>query len=80
MRAQHQARQARTLALVTAADIADGVEMRGHAGIAHPGQNQIGGDAVFGGQENPRQMLRRLGDRPERVDPADDFIAEQGSL
>ena len=80
MRAQHQARQPRPLALVTAADIADGVEMRGHAGIAHPGQNEIGRGAVFRGEENPRQMFRRLGDRPEPVDPANDFIAEQGVL
>ena len=48
MRAQHQARQARALALVTAADIADGVEMRGHAGIAHPRQEQIGRGAMLG--------------------------------
>ena len=36
MRSQHQARQAGPLAFVTAADIADGIEMRGHAGLAHP--------------------------------------------
>ena len=32
MRAQHQARQPRPLAFVAAADIADGIETRGHAG------------------------------------------------
>jgi hypothetical protein len=36
MRAQHQARQTRTIAFIAAADIADGVEMRGHAGVPHP--------------------------------------------
>ena len=38
MRSQHQARQARTIALVTAANIADRIEMRAHSGLAHPGQ------------------------------------------
>src|SRR5258708_7696182 len=70
MRTQHQAWQARTLALVAAADIADRVEMRAHASLDHPGQNEIGGDLVFGRKENPRQMLRRLRERPELVDPA----------
>jgi hypothetical protein len=32
---------------------------------------------VFGRKENPRQMLRGLGDGPELVDPADDFIAKR---
>ena len=36
MRAQHQARQSLSIAFITAADITDGVEMRGHAGVAHP--------------------------------------------
>ena len=76
MRAQHQARQAGTIAFITAADISDRIEMRGHAGLAHPAKNEIGGDAVFGGQENPRQMLRRLGNGAELVDPADDFVAK----
>ena len=57
MRAQHQARQPGTFALIAAADIADGVEMRGHAGISHPGQDEIGRDAMFRRKENPRQML-----------------------
>ena len=76
MRAQHQAGQARPLALVAAADIADGIEMRGHAGVPHPRQQEIGRGAVLGGEEDPRQMIRRLGDRAERVDPADDFPPE----
>ena len=52
VRAQHQARQARTIALVAAADIADRVEMRAHAGRAHPGQDQFGRRAMLPGQEN----------------------------
>ena len=76
MRSQHQARQPRTVALVTAADIADGVEMRGHAGILHPRHQEIGRDAMFRRKENPRQIFRRLGNRPELIDPADDFIAK----
>ena len=77
MRAQHQARQAGPIAFVTAADIADRVEMRAHAGLAHPGEDQIGGHAVLRRKENPRQMLRRLGDGPELMDPADDLIAKR---
>ena len=77
MRAQHQARQAGPVAFVAAGDIADGIEMRGHAGLANPGQNEIGGDAVFGRQENTRQMLWRLGYGAETVDPADDLIAKR---
>ena len=76
MRSQHQARQPRTVAFVTAADIADGIEMHGHAGVPHPRHQEVGGDAVLGRKENPRQILRRLGNRPELVDPADDFIAK----
>ena len=77
VRAQHQARQARPVALIAAADISDRVEMRAHARLDHPGQDEIGGDLVFGRKENPRQLLWRLRDRSELVDPADDFIAEQ---
>ena len=76
MRAQHQAWQPGTVALITAADIADGVEMRGHAGILHPGHQEIGRDAMFRRKEDPRQMLGCLGNRPELIDPAYDFIAK----
>ena len=34
MRAEHQARQAGRSALITAADVADRIEMRAHAGLA----------------------------------------------
>ena len=57
MRSQHQAGQPGTFALIAAADIADGVEMHGHSGILHPGQDEIGRDAMFGRKEDPRQML-----------------------
>ena len=77
MRSQHQARQARPLAFVTAADVADGVEMRGHAGLAHPAQDEIGGGAMLRGEENPRQMLRRFGDRGQCVDPVNDLVAKR---
>ena len=36
----------------------------------------VGGGAMLGGKEDPRQMPRRLGDGPELVDPADYFIAK----
>ena len=77
MRTQHQARQSRPLAFVAAADVADRVEMRAHAGRPHPGQDQVGRGAMFPGEEDPRQMLRRLRDRGELVDAADDLLAER---
>jgi hypothetical protein len=77
MRPEHQARQARAIALVAATDIADGIEMHNHPGIAHPAQQQIGGGAVLGGQEDPGQAFRRLGNRGEPVDARHDLIAER---
>ena len=76
MRAQHQAWCTRTLALVTAADIADRVEMRAHAGLTHPGQQQVGCRAVLVSEKNPRQMFRRFGNFCQFVDAANDEIAE----
>jgi len=35
---------------------------------------------MFFGEEDARQMLRRLGNRAKLVDPADDFIAEGSVL
>jgi len=51
--------------------------MRGHAGLAHPDQNAIGGATVLGGKEDPRQLRRRRGNGSELVDPADDFSADR---
>ena len=59
-----------------AEDIADRVEMRAHARLAHPGQQQIGRRAMLGGEENPRQMLRCLRDRRQFVDAANDLFAK----
>jgi len=80
MRAQHQARRARSLAFVTAADISDRVEMRAHSGIAHPAQDKVGGRAMLFGEEDAREMLWRFGDRRQFVDAADDLIAEKPVL
>src|ERR1700742_3264045 len=77
MRSQHQTRQARTLAFVTTANIADRVEMRGHAGLAHPLQQQISSGAMLWREKYPRQRVRRLGDRRQRRDAADDLFAKR---
>ena len=77
MRAQHQAWQARTLALITAADIADRIELRAHAGLAHPAHDEVGSGAVLSGQEKPRQMLLALGDPAELCNPTNDLVAER---
>jgi hypothetical protein len=47
MRTEHQAGQTRNLAFVAAADVADRIEMRLHAGIPHPRQQEIGRCAMF---------------------------------
>ena len=76
MRTQHQARQPGTFPFIAARDVSDGVEMRGHAGIFHPRQDEIGHGAMLGREEYPREPFRRLGNRPELIDPADDFVAK----
>src|SRR5713101_4743493 len=80
MRAQHQARRARNLAFVAAADVSDRVEMRAHSGVAHPAQDEVGGRAMLVGEEDAREMFWRFGDRRQFVDPADDLIAERRVL
>src|SRR6185437_8195290 len=52
MRSQHQARQARAISLIPAADIADGIEMRAHTGLAHPGHDQIGRETMLRREED----------------------------
>ena len=80
VRAEHQARQARPLAFVAAADIADRVEMRTHAGVAHPAQDEFGGGAQLAGQIDAGELVGFFGDRRELVDPADDLFAERSIL
>jgi len=42
-----------------------------------PAQDQVGRRTMLVRQKDARQMLRRLRDRRELVDPADDLIAER---
>src|SRR6266849_5864749 len=74
--AQHQARQSRSLAFVTAADVSDRVEMRLHSRLAHPCQDQVGCGAMLLAQEHACQMLVRFRNRSKPIDPADDLIAK----
>jgi hypothetical protein len=48
-----------------------------HAGFNHPVQDEVGRRAMLPGQEDARKVLRRLGNRGQPVDPADDLIAER---
>ena len=77
VRTQHQARQARPVAFVTPADIADGIEMGAHARFNHPGHDQIGRRAMFHREKDARQVIRRLRNRRQPIDPADDFVAKR---
>ena len=54
--------------------------MRAHAGVVHPPEDEIGGGAMLGGEEDAGEMLLRLGNRAELVDPADDLLAERKRL
>ena len=77
VRAQHQTRQTRSLAFVTAADISDRIEVRAHSCFNHPGQDQVSRRAMLGRQEDAREMRRRFGNRRQPVDPLDDLLAER---
>ncbi len=80
VRSQHQAWQPGTIALVSAADIADRVEMRAHPGRPHPPEDQFSRRAMLPGQEDAGEVRFRLGDRAEFVDPIDDLLAEDEIL
>ena len=77
MRAQHQTRQTGRSTFITAADIADGIEMRAHAGLAHPFQDQLGRGAMLSREEDAGEMLAVFRDRGKLVDVADDLAAER---
>jgi hypothetical protein len=48
-----------------------------HAGFNHPIQDEVGRRAMLPGQEDARKVLRRLGNRGQPIDPANDLIAER---
>jgi hypothetical protein len=68
------------LVLVAATDIADRVHMRGHAGLPHPGEDQVGGDAMLLFEKDAGDVgfvFRNRGERSARRSrvPAADFQA-----
>ena len=63
MRAEHQTRTANSRALVTPTDIADRIEMRSHAGFAHPRHQDFGGGAMLRREKDSRDRIRSLRDR-----------------
>src|SRR6185312_1544386 len=67
MRTEHQAWPATLGRLVAADAIADRIEARLHAGLAHPAEDEIVDCALLGGQENARQSIRLLGVTRERL-------------
>ncbi len=82
MRAEHQAWQTRRGALIAAADIADRIEMRVHAGLAHPGQDQIGRGAMLAREEDPGKMFAASSEiaasaliRPTISSPSESFCS-----
>jgi hypothetical protein len=77
VRAEHQAGRAFNFAFMAAADIADGIEMRAHAGLAHPSQNEFGRGSVLACQEYPGQIPGRLRDRRKRADAADNLASKE---
>ena len=85
MRAEHQARQHRRRVAFVAADaVADRIEARRHAGVAHPAQHQRVDRALLRRQEDAREavgLLRMRGQRltaivdPLRVDRHERLVA-----
>jgi cation diffusion facilitator CzcD-associated flavoprotein CzcO len=57
VRAQHQARQTRNLAFITATDISDRVEMRAHSRRSHPAQEKVGSRAMLFGKKDAGKVL-----------------------
>jgi len=77
MRAEHEAGHVRPVAFVPSADIADGIEMGAHAGLAHPPHDEVRGLAQLLAEEDAGELLGLFRDRAELVDPANDLIAER---
>ncbi len=66
------------LSLIAAADIADRIEVRAHAGRAHPAKDQVGRRAMLRREEDAREVVGSFGYRAEFVDPANDLLAQGG--
>ncbi len=73
MGAEDERRQARRRALIAPDDIADRVHMHGHAGIAHPGHDEVAGPPMLGAQEHAGQPAGVLADRGQRIGAPADF-------
>jgi len=80
MRAEHQAGRPRPLAFVAAADIADRIEMRAHAGLTHPAEDEVRRRAQLLGEIDAGELAVFLRDRRELVNPTYDLFAERGVL
>ena len=66
MRAQHQARRTRPITFVAANDVADRVETRAHARLAHPCKDELIGRTLLGREVYAREcvgLLRTSGQR-----------------
>ena len=80
VRAKHQAGRTRPLAFVATTDIADRVEMRTHAGLAHPAQDEVRGLAQLLGEIDARELAGLFRNRGQIVDPTHDRFAERWVL
>ena len=72
--------EAGAFALVAAADVSDRIKTGAHACLNHPAHDQLGRRAMLGCEEDARQVIRRLRNLRQPVDPADDFLAKRRDL
>jgi hypothetical protein len=77
MRTQHQARLSGSRALVAAGTVADGVDARVHAGLAHPAQHEFAGLPLLGGKEYAGQSAREFRQAAERIAAIPDALRLQ---
>ena len=77
MRPQHQARLPGARAFVSAGTVADGVDARVHAGLAHPAQHEFAGLPLLGGEEHAGQPAGKFRQAAERVTAIPDALRLQ---
>ena len=80
VRAEHQAGQAGPVALVAADDVADRIETRGHARVAHPAEHEPARGDLLAGEEHARQAVGLARVPGERLAPVPDTLRRQPAL
>ena len=80
VRAEHEAGQAGPVALVAADDVADRIEARGHARLAHPAEHELARGVLLAGEEHARQAVGLARVPGERLAAVPDALRRQQAL